>query len=435
MQRALALDKSPALRVSLPLFLAAPVYVLLAALLLLYLGPDSLSSRWTPGALALTHVFTLGVLANAMAGGLLQILPVATGVNVLASGVVGPALLLLLASGTLLLAGGFLGGWPAAFALAATLLAAALGLLATAALGGLWRHRKRAFPKAARVRRGASLALAALAVTVLLGIVLVDARTGGMGREWAGMSGGIVHLTNLHALWGLSGWVGLLLSAMAWQLIPIFQATELYPHPMTRWYGWAVAACLVLASASGMTTAVPLLALLYLAFALATLKLLLNRKRPRPDPTTRFWRLAMLSLAGACLLTLLPGDAPGRPVAIGVLLLAGTGWSAVNGLMYKIVPFLLWFNLQRHLAASVPGVPKVKDFQNETRATGQFRLHAAAITLLTASSLWPWLARPAALTLAASALWLLANLLPALKLYQSGVRVNSDTAGLPNQPR
>src|SRR5690606_3137753 len=117
-----------------------------------------------------------------------------------------------------------------------------------------------------------------------------------------------------------------------------------------------------------------------------------------------------------------------RPVAIGVLLLAGTGWSAVNGLLYKIVPFLLWFNLQRPLAAPMPGLPKVKDFLNEERATGQFRLHTLAVILLTASTLWPWLARPAAIALAASALWLLANLLPAVRLYKSGVRVVSEHA-------
>lgn len=84
MQRALSFQQSPHPSVPLRFLFTAPLFVLLAALLLLWAGPAALSSRWTGPALALTHLFTLGVLANAMAGALMQVLPVATGTSVLA---------------------------------------------------------------------------------------------------------------------------------------------------------------------------------------------------------------------------------------------------------------------------------------------------------------------------------------------------------------
>src|SRR3546814_17485279 len=84
MQRALSFQQSPASGVPLRFLFTAPVFVLLAALLLLWSGPAALASRWTGQALALTHLLTLGVLANAMAGALMPILPVATGIRVLA---------------------------------------------------------------------------------------------------------------------------------------------------------------------------------------------------------------------------------------------------------------------------------------------------------------------------------------------------------------
>src|SRR5690606_6819760 len=87
MQRALSFQQSPAPGVPLRFLLTAPLFVLLAALLLLGAGPSALASRWTGSALALTHLFTLGALANAMIGALMQILPVATGVSVLAPSV------------------------------------------------------------------------------------------------------------------------------------------------------------------------------------------------------------------------------------------------------------------------------------------------------------------------------------------------------------
>src|SRR5690606_19833589 len=104
MQRALSFNSSPPISVPLRLLLSAPVFVLLAALLLLWVGPGAMVSRWTAPTLAITHLFTLGALASAMAGAMMQILPVATGINVLAPRITSAGVHGLLSIGTLTLA-------------------------------------------------------------------------------------------------------------------------------------------------------------------------------------------------------------------------------------------------------------------------------------------------------------------------------------------
>jgi len=40
----------------------------------------------------------------------------------------------------------------------------------------------------------------------------------------------------LHPAWGLLGWTGLLVAAVAFQVVPMFQMTPQYPPRMTRWF-------------------------------------------------------------------------------------------------------------------------------------------------------------------------------------------------------
>ena len=72
----LSLEQAPPISVPFRFFLSAPLFLLLAALILLVSGPQALVSRWTPALLALTHLVTLGFLSMTMIGALMQMLPV-----------------------------------------------------------------------------------------------------------------------------------------------------------------------------------------------------------------------------------------------------------------------------------------------------------------------------------------------------------------------
>jgi hypothetical protein len=392
MQRALALENSPALTVALPFFLNVPVFTVLCGLLALWQGPDLFVSHLSPGSLAATHLLVLGALASAMFGGLLQILPVATGIRAAAPQLTATLVHGLLVCGTLLLAGGFLAHKPVLFGAAViALVPASLMLLLSLAAGG-WRHRKQVFKAAAEVVQTAGLALCALAVTVAAGMTLAGNHAG----WWLAPAA----FRGLHPLWGLLGWLGLLVMGMSFQLIPIFQATEIYPRWMTRYLGPLIMTLLTILSAqtllpaswwSGHTlwalTGV-VLCIALACFAAVTLQRLITRKRPAPDITTAFWLTGMVSLAGALLLwavALLGKPVP--PLLTGSLVVIGFGLSVVNGMLYKIIPFLLWFAMQRTLKQPLPGLPKVKDMLPERWGWAHYAAHTATLTLLAAACL------------------------------------------------
>lgn len=409
MQRTLALDQSPPLRTVLRYFLGTPLFVLLGGALLAWQGEAALQSRWAPATLALTHLFTLGALGMSMVGALIQILPVVAGVVLPRGRLMAQSVHVLLGVGTLTLACAFLLSEPWLFRAALGLLVPALLWLCACVTVALWQpHSEGAAPMLGTVR----LALASLAVTVLLAAVL------GAAFAWPGVTPALplLRATDLHAMWGVFGWGGLLLAGVAFQVVPMFQVTQLYPPLLHRWMGVAVFLLLLACSAGALPLALPTALLLaYAGFAAVTYWLLAHRKRPTGDAMTLFWRLSMASLAACPLLWLMPAG-PARPLALGVLAIGGFLYSAINGMLYKIVPFLVWHHLQEQAA---PGqrAPAVKHIIADTRARAQFWLQAAALALLLGACWFPaLLACSAGLALALSSLALAWNLGAALRI-------------------
>jgi len=114
---------------------------------------------------------------------------------------------------------------------------------------------------------------------------------------------------------------------------------------------------------------------------------------------------------------------PRYHLLLGIALLLGAGVSVINGMLYKIVPFLSWFHLQNRqmslMCLSVP-VPNMKQFIRDRYARLQFRLYLASLVLALASTLQPaWFAHISGLLFLASSLLLLLNLLAAMARYRS----------------
>lgn len=418
----LSYEQAPAFGTPLRLFLVSPLFLSLAAMVAMF-APDAwLASRWTPLSLALTHLLTLGYLGTTMVGALLQMLPVVIGSPVPAAGPIGWAALLGICGGTLLLAAGFLLGNPTLLMLAALALAAGLVPFLLGTLVSLVRAR--ALPHVAWPMRQAWLALA---VTFILGLALAS----GLAGLWA--TPDLMGLTGLHAAWGLGGWVLILVVGVAYQVVPMLQLTPAYSKGIITALTWAMPVSLMVFTAGWFLPAPPArgveaLALLVgmtsaVAFALATLKLQGRRRRKMPDVTLDFWRLGMASLIGVALLSpaAIMEANPWREAAqqlMGLLFLLGFAASVVNGMLYKIIPFLGWFHLQAQTQAGAGRIPNMKQFISDGAAKLHFRLHLAAVILLLPT---PWLpaqlALPGLALLAISGLVLAINLGKARKIY------------------
>jgi len=73
----LSFDNIPKFSTPLRFFISAPIFGLVACLILLM--PDIWLSRWQPKLIAFTHILTLGFFLMIMFGALTQVLPVLTG--------------------------------------------------------------------------------------------------------------------------------------------------------------------------------------------------------------------------------------------------------------------------------------------------------------------------------------------------------------------
>jgi hypothetical protein len=91
--------------------------------------------------------------------------------------------------------------------------------------------------------------------------------------------------------------------------------------------------------------------------------------------------------------------------------------SVVNGMLYKIVPFLLWYHLAQAGVARA-AVPSVNAWITARDARLQFWSHAAALLALGAATMAPSLARVAGMLFALATTWLASLLARAAWRYR-----------------
>ncbi len=410
----LSLSQTPALAVPLRFFLTAPLLLAAAALVIVFSGPELFATRWSPAMLALTHLITLGFLGSCMLGAMQQLLPVLVGVPIPSVGRVSVGLYLLWSIGVVCLVTGMGIGWSVALQGGALSLAlAVLGFALVAGRSLLSSSSRHATVPAMAV------AVVALVVTASIALYLL-VRYGWqlpLAHPW----------TRLHIGWGLVGWVGLLIIGVAYQVVPMFQITPEYPRWLRRLLV-PVLTALLLAWSLAPWVAIEqtlswLLAAGLVGFALHTLRLQQQRRRRLADVTLDFWRLAMVSLMLAVVAWIIQRlyPKPALELAAGVLFLLGFAGSAVNGMLYKIVPFLIWLHLNNRLQQGgrrQATVPNMKQVIRERMARWQFRLHLVALLLLLVglSGVVPLPVIGMAWLVSSGLLWW--NLAEALRLYQ-----------------
>jgi hypothetical protein len=340
-----------------------------------------------------------------MLGSLAQMLPVVAGASLPASVAVSRVSHVGLLAGIPLLVAGMLTLAPWALLAGAGLVSLGLALFAVAAALALLRAHPSPTVWAMRL--------------ALLGLLALWPMGAWLAAWLAGAAPvrDPVALTRAHAAAGLLVWVALLVVGVSYQVVPMLQVTPNYPPRLARWLTWSVFGLALSWGAGGLagwpaawleTPVVVGLAATLATYALASLDLQRRRRRKLTDPTLDYWRLAMASLLAACGLALARqawpetlGDA--WDVLIGLLFLLGFAASVVNGMLFKIVPFLAWFHLNAQVGMRNTGLASMRDFIADAAARRQFRLHLAALGLLLPS---PWvngLALPGGLLLAGSA--------------------------------
>ncbi len=419
--RSLSLEQAPPYRIPLRFFITAPVLGMLAALLIMLAGPQIWSSRWSSGLLAVTHLLTLGYMSMVMLGAMLQMLPVLAGAPVPKVVLTGGLVHFFTLTGSLLLAAGFVWAEQTLLLTAAAMLTLGYGLFVSMTMFALYRKGA-----GNPTIQGMRVALMGLLLVVGLGLLLTLGFTGRLVLP-------SIHLwTNVHLSWGIAGWFAVLLISVSYQVVPMFQVTPEYPKWMRRWLlpllliTLAIWSLLSLKGASLVleTMMLGLLLLELTLFAATTLWLFSKRKRKVPDNTVLFWRIG-ISLFGLVMLLLILGKylpAVQLELILGVLIVQGILLTMINGMLYRIVPFLSWFHLQ-HLQLSEGRfdmkLPHMKSFITDQAVRRQFYVHLASLFCMLGAVYYPQL-----MTYPAAILFFLSNLLLMWNLGMSWSRHN-----------
>ncbi|MDT8989344.1 hypothetical protein RQP54_00550 [Curvibacter sp. APW13] len=419
---AVSLDAAPPLDVPLRFLLTAPLFSALVGVLMLFQGPFLWTSQWTPGALGVTHLMTLGLMLFSIVGALLQMLPVMLGVGVAQPRLVAGAVQSGVVGGLLCLESAFLWRVEGGFGGAAVLLGTAIGVFVLACGHALWH-----VPRGSATATGLRWALVGLVAAIVLGASMA------LGLEgWLPLPLSLPRLVTMHLAWGLLGWNLVVLASVALVVVPMFQVTPAYPRwfavgfpgatvvlllawSLAEWQRWSI-----LSDVLGVAVA-----MVAVCFALVTLRLHWRSRRAMADAITRHWWVGLGSMVSAALVWALGRVAPQWlqwtewPVLVGTLLLFGGFLSVLTGMFYRIVPFLVWMHLQ-DLGQGRLLAPNVRKLLPQDRIEAQTRAHWVSLALLVGAACWPTvLAYPAGAALLVSQLWLAHNLWGVVPLYRA----------------
>lgn len=334
-------------KTSVPLsFIAVGIVSLLAGMCWLVIHPETLAAyHYNQHIIALTHLFTLGWICSVIMGAMYQLIPVALETKLYNERLPAWHLALHIA--------GFIGmvwmfsGWNiTGVAFFGLVLASGVVLF----VYNLSRTLAR-IPRWNVVAGGVTSALTWLLFTIVAGLLLAGA------KRWAISPFDPLGQMHAHAHLGVLGFFITLIVGVSYKLIPMFALSEVQNH-RRAWaslslinFGTAILfLTILLGSLLKLTGSLLVIAGLLLYGWELTAILRARKRRPLDWGLKHFITAIILLLPlGLMALTL---SWPGLPLneitgrlenAYGFLALLGVVSFAIIGMLYKIVPFLVWF--------------------------------------------------------------------------------------------
>ncbi len=412
-QGGLSMEQAPPVMVVLRFFVTASVFGVLLGLYLMGSVGNILPLNEYAFQLTVIHLLSLGVMASFMLGALFQMLPVIAGVVINTPTIKATVVNILLIIGLFL----------QIFAFATS--SSSLYLIASFFLGlGLLYAMSVMLKEVILIKdhssssRGMMFALSSFFLAIVLGIYLLLTLGGYIDGSY------FKELKEVHYSFALFGWLTLLIVSISFQVVEMFYVTPKYPMLMSRYLVVTIFTLLVIKMmmifmSLESSSANVVISSLFILYAGVTIHRLYKRKRPTSDATVWFWRLGMGFLIVSMLITLLSNIITINSQILGVAQVSFIGFalSIVFAMVYKIVPFLVWFHLsnQGYMEA-----PMMFDVIHPKRAKTHFWIHVGMFTSWLLSILFEldgvWLIAPSFLVMLSFG-WLLYHLIMAIRKY------------------
>lgn len=378
-------------------YFAAALAFLIAAEMLAFSGAGyPTASLAEPATLVIVHVVAIGWLSLAMAGALLQFVPVLVSRPLAFPQLALPALVALVA-GLLLLCAGFavLAGWIEA-PLELLPLAAASLLMGFSLIVVMLAATLLSSPSVGMFAGFVLIGLACLAATALSGSAFATILSG--RGDWLGSVALLPDGLPFHALLGFGGWLGLVAFGVSYRLFVMFMmapeppARRIRPVVLLAGIGLGLAGAGLVAPIfgreSGTGIAVAALGMLALASAvygrdILTLYRVRRRKALEINMLASIPAFIALGI-GIALLPIAVATGAGEATIAALTFLLAFGW--LGGLtlaqLVKIVSFMTWLETYAPRLGRGPA-PRVGDLLAMPRTGWWFALYFGATALAT----------------------------------------------------
>lgn len=363
----LSVDQAPPISAPIRFFVTAPLFAILAGILIFLSDAQVLTSRYSIETIVITHAITIGFLSFVMFGALFQMLPVLAGVKISKVGIISKISYALMLAGTFSM---IFGLW---------LNISKLILVSSLLLGGGFLtviiSMLIAFRGVINVTASVRAMITSLVfafIIVLMGMHLLASYGIGKFSDLHGL------FANIHSVWAIFGFAGVLIIGVAFHVLPMFYVAPRFKRFCKQKVVWLITSGLLLwlvlniFAESYSTIAKIWVAMFFWAFS-TTVYLKLNaRRRKVSDVTVWYWRSAAIFMTLGTFSWAFNDFFDGKYIVIvSILIGGGFIFSIMSGMLYKIVPFLVWFHLN---AKGYMTIPTMNDMINKKLATTQFIL-------------------------------------------------------------
>jgi hypothetical protein len=363
----LSLDQAPPISVPFRFFLSAPIFGVLMSFVIFFTPFNEISNQYSHFAIGVVHLFTLGILSMIIFGAMQQMMPVLAGAIIkktrLFANVVHTSLVL----GTLFLSFSFIFEIKILLHIAVLFLSIAFLTFFIMSIKLLFKVKY----LTSTVKAMRLFSLAGI-ITLFLGLYLAISH---MTLEFDAQYYSFVFL---HILFGLFGFALLLIMGVSFQVIPMFYVAPDFPKfiqnklPLIIFILLFVSALFFFFDINILILKI-IFSSLIISFCFYGLKSLNNRKRPVFDATLWYWKFSLVSLAISLIIWLVGFD---TNYILAVVFAFGFLYSLLQGMVYKIIPFLSWFHLT---SKGYFKLPTIREFINERYIKIHFFVHISSV--------------------------------------------------------
>lgn len=415
----LSIEQAPPISAPLRFYLTAPLFAIIAGFLILFSDTSVLMSRYSLDSILITHALTIGFLSFIMLGSLSQMLPVLAGVVIPKVAIVTKVSHVLLVLGTLSMLMGLSHDNQLFTVMAIIGLGTGFLLLITVISVAITKVKN--FTPTVK----------AMATSLFFGFFVVAM---GLFLLYSYVNNEYAYLrplvANIHSVWGIFGFGGILIMGVSFQVLPMFYVAPHFKQFCKKRVVWLVSIGLFLwlglnlLYASYALIAKLWIALFFWAFATTVWKKLNTRRRPISDTTVWYWRASSVFLTLGSFLWIFDEYFKNEYIVM-VAILIGGGFimSIMIGMLYKVIPFLVWFHLN---SMGYMNIPTINEMIDKKLAKTQFILFIASLVGFIFAFYYPILLKISAISFIVSMIILEYNIIAPALIYRKTKKTKPD---------